>query len=444
MARSFKLIPGKAVYLTLAVLLSFPAIQGMAAKPYSIPVALEGIVTLQGRPAPPSPSWSVPLTVDFYLAGNTFIEASFDVTTDQNGMFTIADTGLDPGNYVVAVKNSHTLQVAYAATLSEGSNVIDFGSLPEGDANDDNTVTIVDFSILSTTFNRSVGDAGYDGRADFNEDNIITISDFSLLSTNFGMSGYEVSASSYDDLIASQGGRFVGTPYQIPFYGKYIEGRLQDIKSSDVAMHLSFDFQSDENTLIATVKLNSEDQAFDAAMTALQYDIHALEVLSIRHTDRLPLVLLEKADEGQLFFAAGALSNLPEGSIDFVTIEFQVKGVLSKNAVSLSNDNNAATFAGQNILGEVSEDEWNIRCEPCDEPFQMYPNPGTGIFHLQAAGSDEVRLTVMDSRGMILKEIKLTNIQSNQTIDLTGLPSGLYLIRSETETSRSMHRIIKE
>ncbi len=137
---------------------------------------IQGSVTLQGRPAPPDPSWSVPLTV---IVGST----SSSVTTDQWGNFALSS--LTSGTYDIRVKNNHTLRnVRSGVTLAAGTNTIHFGTLVEGDANDDNYVNINDFSILSTGFSPA-----YDARADFNEDGVVNINDFSLLAANFGMSG---------------------------------------------------------------------------------------------------------------------------------------------------------------------------------------------------------------------------------------------------------------
>jgi hypothetical protein len=44
-----------------------------------------------------------------------------------------------------------------------------------GDANDDNCVLLVDFSILRGTFGKCQGDAAYDPRADFNGDACVTL-----------------------------------------------------------------------------------------------------------------------------------------------------------------------------------------------------------------------------------------------------------------------------
>jgi len=108
-------------------------------------------------------------------------------TTDQSGNFTCA--GFTPGAYVGCVKTSHTLQNCQNVTLSAGDNPVNFGTLREGDANDDNCVQLVDFSILVTTFGKCTGDAGYDARADFDMSGCVVLLDFSLLSSNFSQCG---------------------------------------------------------------------------------------------------------------------------------------------------------------------------------------------------------------------------------------------------------------
>ncbi len=137
---------------------------------------LAGSVMLQGRPPAPHSSWSVPLTV---MIGT----ASYSITTDQQGRFSLS--GLTPGTYDITVKNRHTLRNRKSGvTLVVGTNTLNFGTLLEGDANDDNYVNISDFSLLRLGFA-----PGYDERVDFNEDGIVNISDFSLLAANFGDHG---------------------------------------------------------------------------------------------------------------------------------------------------------------------------------------------------------------------------------------------------------------
>jgi hypothetical protein len=144
------------------------------------------MVDLQGRPAKPDLSWSVPLTVELYEVGQV-APATASVLLP-----TAAANSVSPvlrRVYEIAVKNSHTLQVVSTITLAAGSNSHDFGTLREGDANDDNRITLLDFSLLVTAFNTAAGSPGYNAAVDFNNNGFVNLADFSLLATNFNQSG---------------------------------------------------------------------------------------------------------------------------------------------------------------------------------------------------------------------------------------------------------------
>jgi hypothetical protein len=63
------------------------------------------------------------------------------------------------------------------------------GSILLGDADNNNCIALVDFSLTRNSFGKSIGDPGYDPRADFNGDDAVNVSDFSLLRNNYGQCG---------------------------------------------------------------------------------------------------------------------------------------------------------------------------------------------------------------------------------------------------------------
>jgi hypothetical protein len=155
---------------------------------YAPTTTITGQVTLQGRPAAPNAQWQVPVTIELYITGNSTPVRTFAATTNVNGQFTIS--GVPVGTYNIAVKNSHTLRrVKLSQILVAGGNNIDFGTLLEGDVNNDNFVTLSDLSLLINSFNKTLGDSGYDARADLNNDNFVTLSDLSLLINNYNQAG---------------------------------------------------------------------------------------------------------------------------------------------------------------------------------------------------------------------------------------------------------------
>lgn len=148
---------------------------------------LVGSVSLQGRPAAPDPRWQVPLVIDLNEPGQTIPTYHFNPITDDEGYFIIA--GIAPGTYDISVKNSHTLRVIKTVTISPGINNLVFGILREGDADNNNAITLLDFNILAVAFGQCVGDVRYDERADFDHNDCVTLLDFNQLATNFGQIG---------------------------------------------------------------------------------------------------------------------------------------------------------------------------------------------------------------------------------------------------------------
>ncbi len=165
------------ITLSATTTISFPAssITLLVITPGSTNASLAGTVTLQGRGAA-----NVPLRVSLNNTQHT-------PTTDASGVFRL--TNLSPATYTIRVKHAQSLAVTQSATLASGANTATFPLLRMGDVNDDNAVTLADFSLLAASFNRAPGQAGYDARADLNGDGGVTLQDFSLLAGNFNQVG---------------------------------------------------------------------------------------------------------------------------------------------------------------------------------------------------------------------------------------------------------------
>jgi hypothetical protein len=154
-------------------------------------VDLTGNLTLQGRYATQQlpADHSGDFTLELYQSGN--LVDTFTVTTDASGQFTLFDMQVAAGTYEMKIKHDQYLSTVETVTLAVGNNTVDFGEQAAGDANNDNQVSALDFSILAGTFNLSQGQPGYDARADFNGSGNVSAQDFSLLASNFNTAGEE-------------------------------------------------------------------------------------------------------------------------------------------------------------------------------------------------------------------------------------------------------------
>lgn len=151
-------------------------------EPVGTTADLTGSVILQGRD-----DYSGELTVQMFKVGEATPTYIFMPTTDSNGQFALSN--MEVGTYEIAVKHSQTLQVVETVTMVAGTNTFDFGTLLAGDVNDNNAISLEDFSILAAVFNTTTGDQTFDARADLNGDGVVGLEDFSLLAGNFNITG---------------------------------------------------------------------------------------------------------------------------------------------------------------------------------------------------------------------------------------------------------------
>ena len=145
---------------------------------------LSGKVALQSHSSPNGQ----PVRIWRFAPGGASPIASYSNTLDASGGLTVC--GIPAGTYDFRVKGGHSLSIRRAnVSASGGATPVDFCTLLEGDASDDDRVSGVDFSVLATTYNKQTGQPGFDARADFNDDGRISGVDFSLLATNYNRSG---------------------------------------------------------------------------------------------------------------------------------------------------------------------------------------------------------------------------------------------------------------
>ncbi|MBK8024429.1 MAG: hypothetical protein IPK19_24105 [Chloroflexi bacterium] len=160
----------------------------MGAYEYAPPTSLTVQLNLQGRANPPGNTWIANTRVEVRPSGGGAPYQTIAQTSNTFGRIFLSD--LFPGAYDLWIKTDRTLAKIVPVLLTPGDSLTGIGDpLREGDADDSNSVTITDFSILAAAFGAVSGGAGYDARADFNGDAAVNISDFSLLASNFGESG---------------------------------------------------------------------------------------------------------------------------------------------------------------------------------------------------------------------------------------------------------------
>lgn len=140
---------------------------------------LSGSVTLEGWL--PSPEGQI-LNLEISQGGNPV--ETVPAYVEANGSFVAATTAT--GTVTVRAKGSHWLSNSAEITIGSTSGTF---FLKNGDCDGNNVITTDDYLILSNSFDKSVGDEGYDSRADLDGNESITTDDYLLLSNNFDLEG---------------------------------------------------------------------------------------------------------------------------------------------------------------------------------------------------------------------------------------------------------------
>jgi subtilisin family serine protease len=284
---------------------------------------LAGSATPPGRLPAPHDSWRIPVTVTLAsLAGGAPTETV--VTLDASGGFTLA--GWAPAVYTVDVRAPQTLPSSQIVTLTEGLNRVDFGLLRGGDSDGDGNVTLVDFSILVTTFGVCTGEMTFDSRSDFNGDGCITLLDFTILRSNYG-------ASSVDRQVV------MARPASAP------------------SARLLFDLQAGVfkpgNRFAADVLVENAGSV-DGAAAYIAFDPSVVRVAGIVPGSALSHRIQQSYDNqtGRIALAAGALDTPPSGRLTLARVEFVAVGPgVSALAFQQSNPAHSdVTFGGASVL----------------------------------------------------------------------------------------------
>ena len=150
---------------------------------------ISGYISLRGVPDPADVlSPPGPVTVEFRTVGGGPVYVR-TVTLPSNNAFSFSD--IPAGNYMIAAKAAKWLRVVVPADATNGNVAGISMILPDGDANNDNSVDSTDFGILISAFNTSIKipGNGYDQRADLNCDGSVDSTDFTLFIGEYNLVG---------------------------------------------------------------------------------------------------------------------------------------------------------------------------------------------------------------------------------------------------------------
>jgi hypothetical protein len=118
-------------------------------------------------------------------------------------------------------------------------------------------------------------------------------------------------------------------------------------------------------------------------------------------------------------------------------IEYIFKGWANSSGLIVSGQNpyNFEVLMNTTLSAVVEKNKINS-----ESPISVYPNPGNGIIYIQNRYNDSVNLKVMNSQGIVVES--RTILSDFETIDLRGLPPGLFLLHFEYKDEVTIKKII--
>ncbi|MDM8562929.1 cohesin domain-containing protein, partial [Candidatus Marithioploca araucensis] len=298
-------------------------------------------VTLQGRPAiPPANSrWETDLRI--YVGDKT----PYTIKTDGLGHCILPEPS---GNYSICVKGPHTLANRIGPPLMlGGSKFLDFGTLLEGDVDDDNDVDLTDRSFIKTSKDKCQGDNGYIENADLDEDDCVKKADYNLWKANYKKpKGNEPPAICEWD-----------TSVTPPTLRRSLRdgGGSVSLRTTPIPGGVTVDSSFD-----VAIQVDAS-QAVDAVAAYLNFDPQKLRVNHLTKGDRFDDTLENDFDNvtGHINFVAGAWENdLATGEFTLVTINLTLLDEGGEKTLSFNRTeprNTEAVGGGESVLAPGQE-----------------------------------------------------------------------------------------
>jgi hypothetical protein len=148
-------------------------------------------------------------------------------------------------------------------------------------------------------------------------------------------------------------------------------------------------------------------------------------------------VLLEDIKSG-LAIGPGRYKKGEMANIQFQTNrEYIFKGWANSSGqiVSRQNPYNFEVLRNTSLTAVVEKNE-----VISDSPISVFPNPSNGILYIHNKYNDTVNLKVLNSQGIVIES--RTVLSDTATIDLRGLPPGLFILHFEYETEVTIKKIL--
>jgi Secretion system C-terminal sorting domain len=133
--------------------------------------------------------------------------------------------------------------------------------------------------------------------------------------------------------------------------------------------------------------------------------------------------------------ATGATINSSAGSVNPVEVDFA-------SLVGAPANTASGNLIFDNLIVRASSTDTLLSNNSFDltNNIKMYPNPAKDVLNIDRAGLDLTSVTIADLNGRTVKEVK-NNVE---TISISDLSSGIYMVTINTENGKKVEKLIVE
>ena len=197
---------------------------------------------------------------------------------------------------------------------------------------------------------------------------------------------------------------------------------------------------------------------YDTPITDSQYFVTVTNVAGCVNSDSISVQVLPNLATNFTYTVDGfnvTLNNLSEGDTATIwdmgngdmlnshnaTYTYALEGTYDVTLISLGNCHN------DTLVQSITVGPAGFEAISNANKLQVYPNPVNNVLSVSfVADSPDASLSIINELGQVINRIQLkTNsgqIQ-NQNIDLSNIPSGIYMIKIDTSNNRSTLRFVK-
>ncbi|MDA7787332.1 T9SS type A sorting domain-containing protein, partial [bacterium] len=333
------------------------------------------------------------------------------------------------------IEISMNINDASGASLVSESAVIE--SL-ENDTSDFQQLVMTGLSLNEGMYELSTSVTSDDDNANGeNFSNNTYTRDFAVTKNLYSIDGIGI----YNDDIISLGVS-IGTNYG---NGTTVMARYELLEETTVVgLEIALSSNTDAGAQIFAFLVDSSDVDDLSSSNRLAENQDGVIVNQWNIDDNLLYTALETTtlDPG-VYYACAELFNGPnEDDIIYILNDATVAQPFDASMIHVQEDNGPVTYTnGVGVAIRLAIGDYIGLEEASNALFSVSPNPSNGVFTVIASEEDNYTLEVINVLGEIVST-KLIDGSINETINISNLNAGIYLVKVSTATSQNVQRVV--